>query len=770
MISDVKNHPGDIFLSCSHSSTEFQSSRFEKELPVDTKFGTEFDAKFGIQFDKKKILDASLERCSHDRSSDRQSLPSEQKNIDDSKIVRKFDDSKIVGKFDNSSKFVVGKLYREPSRFCGVSSDPSGRWEAYVYALRKKIYLGNWDDDESAARAHDRATICIFGRNAPNINFGLSHYEDELDELEILTHSEIISRLRLEAKEAKRNYNHRCGREEHKHCPSSCGSKNKTEHTAVRSTIEEPSLFSVPFTFQEPSQLSVHSDIQEKSQRSASQDQVQIRDSPKEFPEVRTRNSGTPGSLCRVSHLPYLQRKPCLESPYRVLSAPPLSSALGKDKSFLESPYRVLSAPPLSSSLGKEKSFLESPYRVLSAPPLSENSEKYARMDNCEDMETSESSQAIGTHPHKRKRIHHFVPCISKSTGIDKSITTFQTVGVGQQFKAYKDLTTDLHQGKKSKTSSVSHSDVVDDLRCVDKRTKNEDPTDKCLRKSFFQVDGSESAESAHNISSTQTEEDHSTEVSSQCLKKALHLRELSTLSHSTNNLPLQHSAAPERRREREVLHPCVPVVPQFGAWNPPQYTNYHENTFVPQSMFNRATSCTPVNLHQSHKPSDFFGASFVQPVTSGKLTRGNCISMLPSYGVHQIQNQHQLPHHAIHEGRMHPPNMTLFRPKPRRLSTSSPPKISLPKLEQPISSSCSCSCSSACSVRPFAAKEEERKGKREDLSDSTGAVFNVKEEEGKRKGADLSDSNGAFSEVSNALAAEVQARLEAEARMRLYV
>ncbi|CAI5512865.1 unnamed protein product, partial [Closterium sp. Naga37s-1] len=101
-----------------------------------------------------------------------------------------------------STEFEVDQTKKH--RFSGVSSDPSGRWEAYLYNSRRKIYLGNWDDEKDAARAHDRAAISIFGRQCTTINLPLSEYGDEVPVLEMLPAEQVIFSLRAEAKHRRR--------------------------------------------------------------------------------------------------------------------------------------------------------------------------------------------------------------------------------------------------------------------------------------------------------------------------------------------------------------------------------------------------------------------------------------------------------------------------------------------------------------------------------------------------------------------------------------
>ncbi|CAI7739187.1 unnamed protein product [Closterium sp. NIES-53] len=101
-----------------------------------------------------------------------------------------------------STEFEVDQMKKH--RFSGVSSDPSGRWEAYLYNSRRKIYLGNWDDEKDAARAHDRAAISFFGRQCTTINLPLSEYGDEVPVLEMLPAEQVIFSLRAEAKHRRR--------------------------------------------------------------------------------------------------------------------------------------------------------------------------------------------------------------------------------------------------------------------------------------------------------------------------------------------------------------------------------------------------------------------------------------------------------------------------------------------------------------------------------------------------------------------------------------
>eukprot|EP00898_Chlorokybus_atmophyticus_P000261 jgi/Chlat1/1235/Chrsp115S01659 len=96
------------------------------------------------------------------------------------------------------------QLQKQPHNVMrGISKEPGGRWEAYIYRARKKIFLGNWKAKEDAAHAYDRAKINEAGRHAAAdwLNFPLSTYEDELAQLEATRLDDLVIALREQAKQ-----------------------------------------------------------------------------------------------------------------------------------------------------------------------------------------------------------------------------------------------------------------------------------------------------------------------------------------------------------------------------------------------------------------------------------------------------------------------------------------------------------------------------------------------------------------------------------------
>ena len=57
------------------------------------------------------------------------------------------------------------------SIYTGVSFHKgTNKWEAYIYIKNRKHYLGRFEDEEAAARAHDTYAKRVIGVNA-RINF-----------------------------------------------------------------------------------------------------------------------------------------------------------------------------------------------------------------------------------------------------------------------------------------------------------------------------------------------------------------------------------------------------------------------------------------------------------------------------------------------------------------------------------------------------------------------------------------------------------------------
>nr|AZL19513.1 transcription factor AP210 [Fragaria x ananassa] len=92
------------------------------------------------------------------------------------------------------------------SRFRGVSRHRwTGRYEAHLWdkgswnpTQRKKgkqVYLGAYDEEESAARAYDLAALKYWGTSTFT-NFPVSDYESEIDLMNTLTKAEYLASLR----------------------------------------------------------------------------------------------------------------------------------------------------------------------------------------------------------------------------------------------------------------------------------------------------------------------------------------------------------------------------------------------------------------------------------------------------------------------------------------------------------------------------------------------------------------------------------------------
>ncbi|XP_044485129.1 AP2-like ethylene-responsive transcription factor AIL1 [Mangifera indica] len=120
---------------------------------------------------------------------------------------------------DNRKKAVGKTLAREPlprksidtfgqrtSQYRGVTRHRwTGRYEAHLWdnSCRKEgqtrkgrqVYLGGYDKEEKAARAYDLAALKYWG-STTHINFPLSTYEKELEEMKHMTRQEFVANLR----------------------------------------------------------------------------------------------------------------------------------------------------------------------------------------------------------------------------------------------------------------------------------------------------------------------------------------------------------------------------------------------------------------------------------------------------------------------------------------------------------------------------------------------------------------------------------------------
>ncbi|KAI5648770.1 hypothetical protein M9H77_34775 [Catharanthus roseus] len=94
----------------------------------------------------------------------------------------------------------------------------TGRWESHIWDCGKQVYLGGFDTAHAAARAYDRAAIKFRGVDA-DINFHISDYEDDMQQMKNLTKEEFVHILRRQSTGFSRGSSkyrgvtlHKCGR------------------------------------------------------------------------------------------------------------------------------------------------------------------------------------------------------------------------------------------------------------------------------------------------------------------------------------------------------------------------------------------------------------------------------------------------------------------------------------------------------------------------------------------------------------------------------
>ncbi|KAH0741451.1 hypothetical protein KY290_034494 [Solanum tuberosum] len=115
---------------------------------------------------------------------------------------QKLDSSKV----DQSSSIVQTRTVKRSSRFRGVSRHRwTGRYEAHLWDKAswnvtqkkkgKQVYLGAYDEEESAARAYDLAAIKYWGTTTFT-NFPISDYEKEIEIMQHMTKEEHLASLR----------------------------------------------------------------------------------------------------------------------------------------------------------------------------------------------------------------------------------------------------------------------------------------------------------------------------------------------------------------------------------------------------------------------------------------------------------------------------------------------------------------------------------------------------------------------------------------------
>ncbi|KAJ8505795.1 hypothetical protein OPV22_006681 [Ensete ventricosum] len=94
----------------------------------------------------------------------------------------------------------------------------TGRWESHIWDCGKQVYLGGFDTAYDAARAYDRAAIKFRGVEA-DINFNLSDYQEDLEQIRNLSKEEFVHTLRRQSAGFSRGSSkyrgvtrHKCGR------------------------------------------------------------------------------------------------------------------------------------------------------------------------------------------------------------------------------------------------------------------------------------------------------------------------------------------------------------------------------------------------------------------------------------------------------------------------------------------------------------------------------------------------------------------------------
>ncbi|KAK8514696.1 hypothetical protein V6N13_103149 [Hibiscus sabdariffa] len=83
----------------------------------------------------------------------------------------------------------------------GVSRYSTDRYETFLWDSsdpRQKGKTGGYDDEESAARAYDLASLKVWGESA-SLNFQMHNYEKELEEMKYYSKNEYFLFLRRQA-------------------------------------------------------------------------------------------------------------------------------------------------------------------------------------------------------------------------------------------------------------------------------------------------------------------------------------------------------------------------------------------------------------------------------------------------------------------------------------------------------------------------------------------------------------------------------------------
>ncbi|EIE26886.1 AP2-domain-containing protein, partial [Coccomyxa subellipsoidea C-169] len=86
------------------------------------------------------------------------------------------------------------------SKYRGVTRHRrTKRWEAHIWDDKKQVYLGGFDVEEHAGKAHDVMALKCRGPNSP-LNFAQEEYDELLPMLPSLTKDEVVLLLRRQSK------------------------------------------------------------------------------------------------------------------------------------------------------------------------------------------------------------------------------------------------------------------------------------------------------------------------------------------------------------------------------------------------------------------------------------------------------------------------------------------------------------------------------------------------------------------------------------------
>ncbi|KAK9915253.1 hypothetical protein WJX75_006763 [Coccomyxa subellipsoidea] len=86
------------------------------------------------------------------------------------------------------------------SKYRGVTRHRrTKRWEAHIWDDKKQVYLGGFDVEEHAGKAHDVMALKCRGPNSP-LNFALEEYDELLPMLPSLSKDEVVLLLRRQSK------------------------------------------------------------------------------------------------------------------------------------------------------------------------------------------------------------------------------------------------------------------------------------------------------------------------------------------------------------------------------------------------------------------------------------------------------------------------------------------------------------------------------------------------------------------------------------------